>query len=102
MSENDLDEYELAEQQWIESHADVLASSPVVVRVERWKAPRGWRWWNRGGLALDVYGFGVKGVTQTYRSRSFDDAREMVIDYLRCHEIDVPDDIEILWAEVSH
>jgi hypothetical protein len=50
---------------------------------------------------LFVRGFGIEGVTQTYRSRSIDDARDMVIDYLRCRNIDVPDDVEILWAEDS-
>ena len=52
-------------------------------------------------LALDICGLGIKGLTQTYRSRSFDDAREMVVDYLRCRDVNVPDDVEILWAENS-
>jgi hypothetical protein len=100
MTYDEFAEHELAEKQWIESHSAVLAASPVVVRIERWKSDRG-LWWNRGGLALFVRGFGIEGVTQTYRSRSIDDARDMVIDYLRCRNIDVPDDVEILWAEDS-
>jgi hypothetical protein len=80
MTYEEFDEHELAEKQWIESHSAVLAASPVVVRIERWKSDRG-LWWNRGGLALF--------------------ARDLVIEYLPCRNIDVPDDVEILWAEDS-
>lgn len=71
----------------------------VVVRVDRWTARRGWRWWGRGGLVLYLAGLGVQGVTQTYRSRSLDDAREMVVDYLRCSGVEVADDVAITWID---
>ena len=94
----DMDEYDLAERRWEQSHAELLATRPVVVRVERWKAG-GWKWWSRGGFSLYVYGLGVRGPTQTYRTRSMDAAREMVIDYICCGDVVVPDDMEICWVD---
>lgn len=34
MSDDDLDEHELAQKRWVETHGDVLASYPVVAHVE--------------------------------------------------------------------
>ncbi|MCH9667022.1 MAG: hypothetical protein K0U78_10505 [Actinomycetia bacterium] len=67
----------------------------ITVHLTRWRAP-GWRWWSRGGLELDIDGHGV---TQTYRSHDFDQAREMVLDYLRCRDVDVTDDVTVVWVD---
>lgn len=49
-----------------------------------------------------IHGFGIQAVTQTHRSRSIDDARAMVIDCLRGHGVDVPDEVTITWTDNSH
>jgi len=67
----------------------------ITVRVTRWRAP-GWRWWSRGGLEMDIDGHGT---TQTYRNRDFDQARATVLHYLRCCDVDVADDAEIMWVD---
>ena len=72
----------------------------VLVRIERWETAGRRR--NRGGLVLYIYGFGIQAVTQTQRSRSIDDARAVVIDALRGHDVEVPDDVTITWTDNSH
>ena len=72
----------------------------VLVRIERWETASRRR--NRGGLVLYIHGFGIQAVTQTHRSRSIDDARAMVIDSLRSHDVVVPDDVTITWTDNSH
>jgi hypothetical protein len=58
--------------------------------------------WNRGGLFLSIDWPGTDTwCTQTYRSRTLDDAREMVIDYLRCRDVQVADDVIINWVDVG-
>ncbi len=72
----------------------------VLVRIERWETAGRRR--GRGGLVLYIHGFGVRAVTQTRRSRSIDDARAMVIDCLRGHDVDVSEDVTITWTDNSH
>ena len=67
----------------------------VLVRIERWETAGRRR--NRGGLVLYIHGFGI----QAHRSRSIDDARAMVIDSLRSHDVDVPDEVTITWTDNS-
>ena len=71
----------------------------MLVRIERWETASRRR--RRGGLVLYIHGFGIQAVTQTHRSRSIDDARAMVIDCLRGHDVDVPDEVTITWTDNS-
>ncbi|WP_305094113.1 hypothetical protein [Prescottella sp. R16] len=70
----------------------------IRVAVTRWetRAP----WWQRRrwirGLVLDIDGHGT---TQTYGTRSLDAAREMVLEYLHLSEVEVAEDVTIVWTD---
>lgn len=70
----------------------------VRVDVARWDT-RG-PWWQARrrlpGLVLEIDGHGA---TQTYGTRSLDTAREMVLEYLRLSDVEVADDVTIIWSE---
>lgn len=70
----------------------------IRVTVTRWETPA--PWWQRRqwitGLVLDIDGHGT---TQTYGTRSFDAAREMVLEYLRLSKVEVADDVTIIWTD---
>lgn len=78
----------------------MLAAMNTRVTVSRWQT-RAPRWQSRrlmSGLELDIDG---RGVTQTYGSRDFDDARAMVLEYLAAAGTPAPADVVIEWVETG-